>query len=65
MNNISIEVKMSPGTCIEDAAKEACDLATKVGVSIEFKFNDVLCVAQPNGNVSELVGKYYLVMAGS
>ena len=63
MTQLTVEMEVSPGTTIEDAAVEACQIATKIRVGVGFKHNGVECVALPDGDWRELVGLWYLIMA--
>lgn len=51
---LSLSVKVSGGTPIEEACGEACALATRVGVWVHFKFNGVDCNAAPHSDPAEL-----------
>lgn len=50
-SHINLTVKIDPGTDIQDAFREAVNLAGKLGVVVEFQFNDVKCMAFPAGDV--------------
>ena len=60
--DISVKVDVLAGCDISRAAQQACELATKIGVNVEFKFNDVTCVAQPNAEFTDMVGEWYLML---
>lgn len=47
---LTIKVEASPGAHISDAFKEAIALADKLDCFVEFKFNDVTCIANPGGS---------------
>ena len=64
MNQLTIKAEVSPGAEIDDAAIEACALANRTGVSVEFTFQDVTCIAMPNSDWKELVGTFYHMCAG-
>ncbi|MCT4086668.1 hypothetical protein HZP82_04660 [Elizabethkingia anophelis] len=54
-----LKVEMDPGTSIEAAFRQAIALARKLGVTVDFKFNDVLCVAYQDGDVVKGVENYH------
>lgn len=64
-NCMSIKVEMEPGATIENAAEQSCALATKLGCDIDFNFNGVHCVAQPNGDPKEMIGMFFLVLSSA
>lgn len=45
--SITIKVRVSPGTDIADAVREALRLARRLEIAIEFDFNGVKCIATP------------------
>lgn len=55
---ITIKAELSPGTSIESAFKEARDVAIKLNCFIDFKFNDVHCVASPQTKIEHVVIMY-------
>jgi hypothetical protein len=54
MSTIYLKVKGLAGSEILQVSKEAIELANKVGVSVEFDFNGVVCVARPNESAESL-----------
>ena len=64
MTELTVNMELSPGTTIEGAAFEACQVATRIRVGVGFKHSDVECIALPDGDWRELVGLWYLIMAG-
>jgi Zn ribbon nucleic-acid-binding protein len=72
---MSICVRFSGGDAIADACVDACALATKLGCWVEFKFNDVQCMAAPHSDPVKLAdaqqrvqdsdSRYKLVVAHS
>jgi hypothetical protein len=56
--NISIDVEVRSGTQIELAAKEAIDLANRLGIIVRFTFNTVSCIAHPGGDPKVLVDNW-------
>lgn len=54
MSNLSITVTPTPGTHIKDAAVEACALATRLDIWVNFKFNGVDCNAEPHSDPEKL-----------
>ena len=53
-----IQVKFNCGYSIEDAARDMCALADRLGVGIEADFNGVSLIASPRGNAVALVEAY-------
>lgn len=47
MANLSLEVKIAPGTSVEDAAHEMINLSNRLGSTVEAKFNGTLIVIYP------------------
>ena len=43
---MKVEVECLAGTHIDHAAKQATDLATKLGITVRFDFNEVQCYAR-------------------
>ena len=54
--NATITIEISPGASIESAARDATRVANQLGIDCVFDFNDVRCVAIPNGS-PELLAK--------
>jgi hypothetical protein len=52
---ITLTAKVSPGTTISKACKEAIQLADRVQCRIDFVFNDVKVSARPGAMPEELV----------
>lgn len=46
---IWIEIKVAGGSLIEHVTQEASELATRLGIAVTFRFNDVSCWAEPDG----------------
>jgi hypothetical protein len=55
---VTLKVESHPGANVRDVAVELCQLADRVGVMCETKFNDVLLVARPGCNPLRLVEAY-------
>ena len=55
---ITLNIKLTAGTSIEDAFLDSIRLATKLDVCIEFNFNDKICWAFPNSNPFKGVESY-------
>lgn len=47
---LSLKVEFTSGDIIANAFAEAVAIATKLDVCVEFKFNDVTCIAFPGGD---------------
>ena len=56
---ITIEAKFTAGTSIEDAFLKSIELANKLNVCVEFKFNDKICWALPNTSPFRGVEAYH------
>ncbi len=59
----TIKVDFNAGDNIESAFTEAIRLAKILNVVIEFKFNDVTCLAFKNGNALHGVEQYRKVLS--
>lgn len=60
--NISIilKVELIPGTDIDDAASDMCELANRVGTLVEANFNGVKLWARPGDKPLKLAEDYYI-----
>jgi hypothetical protein len=56
---ITIKGEFTAGTDIVDAFQDATELANKLNVCVEFKFNDVKCFANPNGRIRKGAYEYH------
>jgi len=56
--NGSINIDVLPGTAILDAANEAQNLADRIGITIKFDFNGVLCRALVGGDAGRLADNF-------
>lgn len=45
-----LTIEINAGTSIEDASMDAQRIATLLGINCEFTFNDVKCLASPDGD---------------
>lgn len=52
--NLHLNVEVLGGSSIHDACKEACDLADRINVTVDFKFNDITCIAHPGIDAESL-----------
>lgn len=59
----TIKIEFMAGDMIEKSFSEAISLAKKLDIWVEFKFNDVTCMAGKNGTVSVGVESYHKVMS--
>lgn len=59
MNCLNIKVGIDPGSTIYEACKDAVGLANQLNSCIEFTFNDVHCMAVPNGDPDRLAASYH------
>lgn len=53
-----IQVKFSCGDSIEDAARDMCSLADRLGFGVEADFNGVSLMANPRGDAAALIERY-------
>lgn len=51
---ISIEAKITAGSDIEQSCREAIELAERIGVDVDFRFNGVLCIARSGADPDAL-----------
>lgn len=49
-----ITIEISGGTTIERACEDAHRVANRLGITCEFTFNDVRCLAEPQGSAALL-----------
>jgi len=56
--SISLEVKVWGGTPIDLAAQDPVELANRLGIVVQFQFNDVSCTAHPGGSPSVLADNW-------
>jgi len=61
---IAINVKVTGGTRIEQAAKETIQLADKLDCVVDFEFNGVKLFAQGGMTVAEIVDTYHEKLHG-
>ncbi len=59
MSALTVMADCSPGSSIEDCAKEACDLSRRLQINVGFDFNGVRCMAVPHGNAETLVADWH------
>lgn len=57
MSNLSITAEVLPGTDVTVAAREAVALANRLGVTVRYDFNGVLCIAVPGDDHESLAEK--------
>ena len=53
-----IQVRFNCGDGIEDAARDMCALADRLGFGVEADFNGVSLMANPRGDAAALVERY-------
>lgn len=58
MSNFYLKLETYGGVEIDNCCKEACELATKLELTIDFEFNGVTCQAYPNTNWEDLSLNY-------
>lgn len=54
MSKLKVQGEFLPGTDIKVACVEACALANRIHVIVEFQFNGVSCFASPGGSPESL-----------
>lgn len=52
-----LTIDCTAGTSIENMCADAQRIADLLGISVDFKFNDVHCVAPPGGSASLLADR--------
>jgi len=57
-NSLLLKVDVFGGSSIESAAGEACALANRLDITVEFEFNGVTCMAIPGGSSDVLVSNW-------
>lgn len=62
MNSLHLNVEVLGGSSIHDACKEACDLADRINVTVDFKFNGVTCIAHPGTDPGDLAKNWNAVL---
>lgn len=45
--NLNLPIEIAPGTSIDNAARDATNLANNLGVNVVFIFNGIRCKAYP------------------
>ena len=58
-----IQVRFNCGESIEDAARDMCALADRLGFGVEAEFNGVSLLAKPRGDAAALVAAFKKEMA--
>jgi hypothetical protein len=53
-----ITIEVSDGTSIERACEDACRVANRLNIDVEFVFNSVRCLARPDGSSAELANNW-------
>lgn len=59
LRSLTLNVELSPGTDIRDAASDLCQLADRIGVLCEANFNGVKLWARPGNNPLRLVDDFH------
>lgn len=57
--SISMKVEAMAGDRIDDVCCEAINLASRVGIRVEFDFNSVKCIAMPGASPDDLARAYH------
>lgn len=55
-----VRVELFAGVSIEDAAAEMCQLASRIGVRVEARFNGVTLWARPGDDAVKLAKAYHI-----
>lgn len=58
-SSLSLTVEVDPGTEIVNAFKDAIALPNKLKCTVEFKFNEVTCMANPGSDPESGASSYY------
>lgn len=61
---VTIEVRIQPGTDLKTAFEESIELAKRIGVYVDFKFNGVHCGTGPYGNAENGVKRFHEAING-
>jgi hypothetical protein len=56
---MKLKLEVEPGETIQDACREAQEIADKTSWNVEFKFNSVDCVAVPGGDENTLHSTWF------
>jgi hypothetical protein len=59
MSNFRLQIIPYAGTDIDRACSEAVKLADHLWINVEFRFNDVVCLAQPGDKASHIVDSFH------
>lgn len=59
LKTLTLRLELFAGTDISDAARDLCQLADRVGVLCEAKFNGVILWARPSDNQQRLAESYF------
>lgn len=62
LRSIILSVELIAGTDIREACCDICELANRVGCTVEGKFNGVKLWANEGGNPLELVDRFHEAM---
>jgi hypothetical protein len=65
MMNITLKVEAGAGSTIKSVCNEAIDFATRNNIDVEFDFNGVICLAQPNGDPELLASNFKEELSGN
>lgn len=63
MSGAYLTIDFLGGTHINDAANEASQLADRVKINVNFKFNEVDCNIAPGADPQELVSEWHKALA--
>ena len=59
LRSLTLKVELLAGTDIREACCDLCELANRVGCTVEGKFNDVTLWANGGGNPLTLMERYH------
>lgn len=59
-----LRVEFNPGDDIRNASEDAQCLADRLGVTVDFKFNTVTCIASPGGTATMLADEFMRAASG-
>lgn len=63
--SLFLDVEVSGGTSIEEAAQDAIDLANRIDITVLFRFNGVRCMACPGDDPRLLVDRWSRLLVNS
>lgn len=59
---LTLKLECFGGTNISDACEIAVYYANKLDIVVQFKFNDVTCMAKPGSSAKDLEAKFHAIL---